>query len=277
MAANVARAGFTLTVHNRNPTPAEEFVVGHSAMAASTAAEAVEHSDFIITMLADGEALFEVYTGAGGVLETIRPGTVAIDMGTSGPDAVARVRKLVEDTGATLVDAPVSGSTPAAESGKLLIMVGASLGFYDQVRPLLESMGEPVQVGPPGSAATLKLVVNSILYGLNQALAEGVVLAERAGVDPATTIDVVARSAAGAPLVGYRRPQYLDPDGSPVMFTLDLAAKDLRLALDQAAALGVPMLQLQETLAVVERIIASGEGGRDMGFVVEAARRTIHQ
>jgi 3-hydroxyisobutyrate dehydrogenase-like beta-hydroxyacid dehydrogenase len=119
----------------------------------------------------------------------------------------------------------------------------------------------------------LKLTVNSILYGINEAVAEGVVLAERAGVKPEITLDIIARSAAGAPLVKYRAPQYLNPDEAPVMFTLDLARKDLGLALEQARGLGVPMPQLERTLEIVEQLVADGEGGRDMGFVVEGARR----
>ena len=159
------------------------------------------------------------------------------------------------------------------ESGKLLIMVGGNEEQFERVRPILEAMGSPILVGPAGSAATLKLTVNSILYGLNQALAEGVVLAEAAGVSPEVALDVLARSAAGAPLVSYRKPQYLDPDGSPVTFTLDLARKDLALALEEARATGVPMPQLERTLETVEALIAAGEGGRDMGFVVEGVRR----
>jgi 3-hydroxyisobutyrate dehydrogenase-like beta-hydroxyacid dehydrogenase len=187
---------------------------------------------------------------------------------------VAVVRDQVEKAGGELVDAPVSGSTPAAESGKLLIMVGGNEAQFETVRPVLEAIGSPVLVGPAGSAATLKLTVNSILYGLNQALAEGVGLAEAAGVSPEVALDVVARSAAGAPMVSYRKPQYLDPDAAPVMFTLDLARKDIGLALDEARSNGVPMPQLERTMETVEALIAAGEGNRDMGFVVEGARRT---
>jgi 3-hydroxyisobutyrate dehydrogenase-like beta-hydroxyacid dehydrogenase len=224
-------------------------------------------------MLADGDALLDLYSMPAGVLEGLRPGGLAVDMGTSGPIAVAVARGKVAAAGGVLIDAPVSGSTPAAESGKLLIMVGGDEQHFDQVRPVLEAIGSPVLVGPAGSAATLKLTVNSILYGLNQALAEGVVLAEAAGVSPETALDVLARSAAGAPLVSYRKPQYLDPDGASVMFTLDLARKDIALALDQARATGVPMPQLERTMETVEALIAQGEGHRDMGFVVEGARR----
>ncbi|HEY6629776.1 MAG TPA: NAD(P)-dependent oxidoreductase [Acidimicrobiia bacterium] len=273
MAANVARAGFPMRIYNRTQAVAEEFATEHGGSAMPTLRELAEGCDFVVSMLADGDALVEAYTDPGGVLEGLAAGSVAIDMGTSGTEAVQQVRDRVEAAGSSFVDAPVSGSTPAAREAQLLIMVGGTDSQFEQVRPVLEAMGTPVQVGPSGSAAALKLTVNSILYGLNEAVAEGVVLAERAGVKPEISLDILTRSAAGAPLVKYRTPQYLNPDEAPVMFTLDLARKDIRLALDQARELGVPMPQLERTLEVVEQLIADGEGARDMGFVVEGARR----
>ena len=276
MAANVARAGFPMRVYNRTQAVAEAFAAEHGVSAAPTLKELAEGSDFLVSMLADGDALIEAYTQPGGVLEGMAAGKVALDMGTSGPEAVQRVRDLVEAAGSSLVDAPVSGSTPAAKDAQLLIMVGGTDSQFERAKPVLEAMGTPVQVGPAGSAASLKLTVNSILYGINEAVAEGVVLAERAGVKPEVTLDIITRSAAGAPLVKYRTPQYLNPDEAPVMFTLDLSRKDLGLALEQARELGVPMPQLERTLEIVEQLIAAGEGGRDMGFVVEGARRRAH-
>jgi 3-hydroxyisobutyrate dehydrogenase-like beta-hydroxyacid dehydrogenase len=273
MAANVARAGFPITVYNRTRVVAEKFAATHGGFAATSPGELAEVSDVIVSMLSDGAALIDTYASDDGVLAGLRPGSLAIDMGTSGPVAVNRMREMVEQVGSNLIDAPVSGSTPAAEAGKLLIMVGGNQDLYERARPILSAMGEPVLVGQAGSAATLKLTVNSILYGLNQALAEGVILAEAAGVSPEVSFDIIARSAAGAPLVTYRKPQYLDPDAAPVLFTLELALKDIHLALEQAAATGTPMAQLERTMEIVEDLVAGGDGQRDMGFVVEAARR----
>jgi 3-hydroxyisobutyrate dehydrogenase-like beta-hydroxyacid dehydrogenase len=273
IARNITNAGHQVVVYNRTTGPAEEFVGAVGGSRASTPAEAASKAELIFTMVADGDALIDIFTGESGVLRTVRAGAVAVDMGTSGPVAVAEVRGRLEEAGARLVDAPVSGSVPAADAARLLIMVGAHPEDYERVRPVLMTTGEPLLVGPPGAGAALKLAVNSILYGLNQALAEAVALAESSGVEAPTTLDVVARSAAGAPLVSYRRPQYLDPDQAPVLFTLDLALKDLRLTLEHAAARGVSMPQGQRTMDLVAELVAGGEGHRDMGFVVEAARR----
>jgi 3-hydroxyisobutyrate dehydrogenase-like beta-hydroxyacid dehydrogenase len=273
MAAHLPGAGYDLVVYNRTADAAEAFVAKHGGTAAQSPAEAAATADVVVSMLADGDVLTEAYTGPAGVLETLRPESVAVDMGTSGPLAVAAVRLRVVAAGADLVDAPVSGSTPAAEAGTLQIMVGGADQAVATVRPLLEVLGIPIHVGPPGAGATLKLAVNSLLLGLNQALAEAVILAEAAGVAPETSLDVIAGGAAGAPMVAYRRPQYLDPDGSPVSFTLTLAKKDLGLALEQAAAGGVPMTQAESTLEIIDALVSEGEGGRDLGYVIEALRR----
>lgn len=272
MARNVATGPFDLTVWNRTSSVADELADEVGATAARSPGEAAAGADIVVTMLADGDALVEVYERADGVLSSLRPGAVAVDMGTSGPLAVTRVRTGVEAVGASMVDAPVSGSTPAAEAASLLIMVGAPEELFARVAPALEAMGKPVPVGPPGAGAALKLVVNSILYAINQALAEGIALADAAGVSPETVIDIVAQGAAGAPIVTYRKPQYLDPYGAPVMFSLDLSAKDLDLTLEQAAAAGIRMPQAERTRELIRAAIEAGHGSRDMGFVVEAMR-----
>jgi len=242
---------------------------------ADSLSELASANEYVITMLADGDALEEVYGSAGGLAEGISSGSVAIDMGTSGPESFERVREMVEARGGTMVDAPVSGATAAAEAASLLVMVGAAPEVYERVEPILRAVGNPVHVGPTGAATVLKLAVNSVLYGLNQAVAEAIALAEGAGVTPETTLDVLAAGAAGAPMLTYRREQYLHPEQAPVTFTVDLARKDLVLALEQARNAGAPSGQLERTLELMEDLIAQGFGSEDMGYVVEANRRKI--
>ncbi len=273
MAANIARAGYPLVVFNRTRSVAEDFAAEHGARVAGTPGETAETAEFVISMLADGEALLDLYTNAEGVLGSLRPGTLAVDMGTSGMEAVTSLRAEVEGVGSRFLDAPVSGSIAAAEAGKLPVMVGADEEDFERARPVLESIGPVRRVGPPGTAALLKLTVNSILYGLNQAVAEGVILAEAGGIPPEVTLDVIVGSAAGAPMIGYRTPQYLDPDGAPISFTLDLVRKDILLTLAQAEETGVGMAQLEATLQTIDDLIARGHGERDMGYVIEGERQ----
>jgi 3-hydroxyisobutyrate dehydrogenase len=270
IAATLARAGHQMTVWNRTESVAERWIKANGGQVASSLSDLAAGSDFVITMLADGEALEAVY-GSGGLTDAIA-GKIAIDMGTSGPGSFGQVRALVEKAGGVIVDAPVSGSTAAAEAASLLIMVGSD-DHYDQVEPVLGSAGNPVHVGPTGSAAVLKLAVNSVLYGLSQAVAEAVALAEQSGVAPETTMDILTKGAAGAPMLSYRREQYLHPETAPITFTVDLARKDLGLALEEARRAGSPTGQMERTMELLEDLITRGFGSQDMGYVVEAARR----
>ena len=273
IARNLVGAGHELRVWNRTASVAEQWVADNGGAVADSLSSLAAGSDVLITMLADGDVLAEVYERPGGLAEGVGPETLAIDMGTSGPEAFQRVRALVEGKAGTMVDAPVSGATAAAEAASLLVMVGATPEVYERVEPTLQAVGNPVHVGPTGSAAVLKLAVNSVLYGLNQAVGEAVALAERAGVTPETTLDILAKGAAGAPMLTYRREQYLHPDTAPISFTVDLARKDLVLTLEQARRTGAPSGQLERTLELMETLVEQGFGSEDMGYVVEASRR----
>jgi 3-hydroxyisobutyrate dehydrogenase-like beta-hydroxyacid dehydrogenase len=263
-----------VAVWNRTPSVSEQWVEENGGVVASSLPGLAGVSEFVITMLADGEALESVYE-PGGLIDGMGD-TIGIDMGTSGPESFGLVRARVEEAGGNIVDAPVSGSTAAAESASLLIMVGSD-DHYEKVEPVLDAVGNPVHVGPTGSAAVLKLAVNSVLYGLSQAVAEAVALAEKSGVTPETTMDILSKGAAGAPMLTYRREQYLHPDTAPITFTVDLARKDLNLALDQAKRTGAPTGQLERTMELLEQLIEQGHGSQDMGYVVEAARRARAQ
>jgi 3-hydroxyisobutyrate dehydrogenase len=270
IAANLAKAGHNVTVWNRTSSVSEQWAEENGGEVAASLPDLAGANEFVITMLADGEVLEAVYE-PGGLVDGIA-NTIAIDMGTSGPESFGRVRARVEEAGGAIVDAPVSGSTAAAEAASLLIMVGSD-EHYEKVEAVLDAVGNPVHVGPTGSAAVLKLAVNSVLYGLSQAVAEAVALAEKSGVKPETTMDILIKGAAGAPMLTYRREQYLHPDTAPITFTVDLARKDLTLALEQARLTGAPTGQMERTMALLEQLIEQGHGSQDMGYVVEAARQ----
>jgi 3-hydroxyisobutyrate dehydrogenase-like beta-hydroxyacid dehydrogenase len=270
IAANLAKAGHDVAVWNRTPSVSEQWVEENGGVVAPSLPDLARANEFVITMLADGEALESVYE-SGGLLDGIED-TIGIDMGTSGPQSFGRVRARIEEAGAAIVDAPVSGSTAAAEAASLLIMVGSD-DLFEKVKPVLDAVGNPVHVGPTGSAAVLKLAVNSVLYGLSQAVAEAVALAEKSGVKPETTMDILTKGAAGAPMLSYRREQYLHPETAPITFTVDLARKDLTLAMEQARRTGAPTGQLERTMELLDNLVEQGHGSQDMAYVVEAARR----
>jgi 3-hydroxyisobutyrate dehydrogenase-like beta-hydroxyacid dehydrogenase len=196
-----------------------------------------------------------------------------VDSSTVAPGTLGAHAAAIRAAGAGVLDAPVSGSVQLAEAGRLTIMVGGDDADVARARPVLDALASTVfHLGPLGAGAAMKLAVNAVVFGLNQALAEGLVLAEAAGVRREAAYDVLAQSAAGAPFVGYKRASFIDPDGTPVMFALDLEAKDLGLIGELAAAAGVDLPQVAVDLAVVRAAIAAGGGERDMALVARYLR-----
>jgi 3-hydroxyisobutyrate dehydrogenase len=274
MAANLAAAGHHLVVHNRTPDKAEELADRIGAEVADTPRAAAESADVVITMLADEAALLGVCDGPDGVLAGLREGAALVDMGTTGPAAIADLAPRTASAGGVLVDAPVSGSTAAAASAALTIMVGAPPEVFATVAPVLQAMGRSVHhLGDTGAGAVTKLAVNDVIYALGNALSESLVLAERAGIERGRVYDVFEDSAIAAPMVGYRRQAFLDPEGTPAAFAMTLAAKDLRLITQLAASLDLPVEQAEANLSLFERAIAAGLGDHDMADVAVHLRR----
>ena len=240
MAKALARAGRPLVLHNRSRDRAEALAAELGARVAATPAEAAAAADVTITMLADDDAVAQVYGADDGLLAGARRGSVLVDLSTVTPEALRAFAPAARAAGVGLLDAPVSGSTALAEAGQLTLMVGGDEADLDRARPALEALAKTIfHLGPLGTGAAMKLAANAVIFGLNEALSEGLVLAELAGIDRSAAYDVLAASAVAAPYVGYKRAAFLDPEGTPVAFSLDLAAKDLRLITAFAESLGL--------------------------------------
>jgi len=271
MASNIARAGFELALWNRSVDKAEELSNATNAVVAETPRELVVRSDVVITMLADDRASEQVHHGADGFFAAEGGARHLIEMGTLSP---RHVRQLAADAGErAVIDAPVSGSTDAARDARLMIMVGATDAMIEPVRPILAAMSrEIICLGATGAGATMKLAINMLIHGLNQTLAESLTLAEAAGIPPADAYQAIEGSAAAAPMLGYRKPNYLDEAAAPVSFALSLARKDVALAMDLASELDVLMPQTQLNLDQLEAAEAAGFGERDMASIVNYLR-----
>ncbi len=268
MATNLAAAGYEVVLHNRTASTAEALAERISATAVVTAREVAEAADVVITMLADEQALVGMCEGPDGVLAGLAPGAVLIDMGTTGPEGIARLRPQVQAAGGVLVDAPVSGSTAAAEAGALTILLGAPASVVQPLEPILAAMGEQVfHLGDTGAGSVMKLAVNNVIYALGNALSESLVLAERAGLSRERVYEVFEHSAIAAPMVGYRRDAYLDPDGTLPAFAMTLARKDLGLITGLAQQVGVDLEQAAANLSIYEQAIAAGFGADDMAAI----------
>jgi 3-hydroxyisobutyrate dehydrogenase-like beta-hydroxyacid dehydrogenase len=274
MVGTLRRAGLPVTVWNRNTARSAEVADATGATVATTAASAVEGVDVAITSLADDVAVEAVYLGPHGVVAGIGPGTVAVETSTIDPGTQLRIGEAVDATGAGFLDAPVSGSVSTVEAGALTIMVGGDARSLATVRPVLDVLASKVvHVGGRGAGAATKLAVNGLVHGINVALSEAVVLAERAGVDRSTAYEVFASGAGGAPFVHYKREAYLHPDDAPVAFSLELVAKDLELITSLGASVGAPMRQAKVGLDIVKDAIEEGLGDRDLSAIAEYLRK----
>jgi len=273
MARSLARAGHEVIVQNRTRSSCEALAGEIRARVVDTPAEAAAAADVAITMLADDTAVRSVFTGPDGLVEGAHEGGVLIDMSTALPDTIRSLAEAVRATGSGILDAPVSGSVSLAEAGTLTLMVGGEAADLERARPVLESLAKTIfHLGPLGAGAGMKLAVNAVIFGLNGALAEGLVLAEAAGVDRAVAYDVIAAGAAGAPYLGYKRAQFVDPETAPVAFTLALTEKDLRLITQTAEALGQPLPQTAVNLELIRAASTEGRAGRDFAAVADELR-----
>jgi 3-hydroxyisobutyrate dehydrogenase-like beta-hydroxyacid dehydrogenase len=273
MAERLAGQGVAVVVFNRTPERAATLAARIGASVAATAADAAARSDVVITMVADDAAVRSLFDGPDGVAAGLRPGSVAIDMSTVLPGTIRSVAPIVRARGAGILDGPVSGSVTSTLGGELTIMVGGEASDLERARPVLDHLARRVfHLGPLGSGAVMKLAVNTLIFGLNGAVAEGLVLAERNGIDRALAYDVLASSAAGAPMVGYKRAAFVDPDTTPVAFSLALADKDLRLIAELAEASGTPMPQAVTNLDTIRAAEQSVGEHTDFSMVASHLR-----
>ena len=195
------------------------------------------------------------------------------DTSTVAPETIRGLDDEVRATGAMLVDTPVSGSVSSVEGGTILVMAGGRAEAVERARPALESFAQRIiLLGPLGSGSTMKLAVNAMVFGLNQTLAEALVLAEKAGVARELAYEVIANSAVAAPFVGYKRAAYEHPESAPVAFALDLVAKDLDLAAALAERVGAPVPQLETNRRVVGEAIDAGLGDADLSALARHLR-----
>jgi 3-hydroxyisobutyrate dehydrogenase-like beta-hydroxyacid dehydrogenase len=273
IARRLGAAGLLAGVYNRTWRTSLDQATQLDTVAYRTAADLSMESDVLVTVLADEAAVRKVYEGDDGALQSLRTGALCIDMTTSSPSAARSLAELVGQRDCAMIDAPVSGSVAMAESGSLTILVGGEASDAERARPIFDCVGSRVfHLGPVGSGAAMKLAVNNVVYGLNQSIAESLVLAERAGIHRNLAYDVFAHSAIAAPFVHYRRPNFEDPEYAPTQMALELAAKDLGLIEALAECVGSDLPQGTLNHRVVSDALASGYRGRDVSLVAEFLR-----
>ncbi len=259
MAANLVRAGFPVTVHNRTREREEPFAELGAERAGSPAG-AVADADIAITIVSDVPDVKEVICGPGGVLSGIRTGKIVIDMSTIGPKAAREIAEACAQVGVRFLDAPVSGGPSGAADGTMAIMVGGDEDAFRQAMPVFEAMGKTiVHFGPAGAGQAVKLVNQVFCVANFVGVAEGLLLAERLGLDRGAVIPALAGGAAGSWMLAHLGPKMAarDFEGG---FKVNLQAKDLRLVLESAGELGLPMPLTRVVLLFLKSIQARGHG-----------------
>ena len=271
MARRVAAAGHTVTVWNRTVSVAESLAESAPGrvVAATTAAEAVRGSGIVLSMLADGDITCAVLLDTD-VTSVLRPATVVVDLATSGVAAAERLAAAIGATGATFVDAPVSGSVPAVEAGTLLVMASGPSAAIDEASDVLGSFARKIlRVGDAGAGQAMKLAVNLVVHGLNASISESLVLAENAGITREDAYDVLQESVVGAPFVHYKRSAFLDP-ATPVAMSLELVLKDLRLITGYGDEIDAPTSVTDAVRDAVQAAVTAGHGSEDMAALSRA-------
>src|SRR5919197_4094452 len=252
--------------------PAEKArpAVDRGAVMATSPGRAAAGAEAIFTMLAGPEALEEVLFGPGGVAEGLTPDSTLIEMSTVGPDTIGTVaERLLE--GVEMLDAPVLGTVPQAEQGRLQVFTGGSEETYARWVGVLEALGTPKLLGPRGAGASMKLVVNSTLLALMTALGEALALADALGLDQSEVLEVLADSPIGVPARSKRR--NIETEAYPPNFKLSLALKDAELVVQAGARRGVSLKVAAAAREWMEAAERAGLGGMDYSAVIAHARR----
>jgi 3-hydroxyisobutyrate dehydrogenase-like beta-hydroxyacid dehydrogenase len=239
----------------------------------ATPREVAAAADVVFSMVSDDAALEAITAGSDGILAGSTPGKVYVDMSTVSPDASVAIAERVRSIGARMLDAPVSGSVPQAETGTLTIMVGGEEAAFRVVEPLLRELGQTVtRVGENGQGLMLKLAINISLAVQTLAFSEGLLLAERGGIEPRLAARVMSESAIGSPMLQTRVPLMLDlPETA--WFDVQLMHKDLRLALQAATGAGVTLPSAATADEMLARASELGYGERDIAALHQVLAR----
>ena len=272
MAANLARAGFPLTVWNRTPGRAGD-LVALGATEAKTPAGVARNAELVVTCVSDTPDVEDVLFGLDGIAAGAKRGTLVIDCSTISPSATkAFGQRLAEQGNIRLIDAPVSGGSEGAQKGTLTIFVGGDVADVARARPVLEGMGKTItHLGPLGSGQAAKAVNQVILAGAYLGVAEGIVLAIKAGLDPDQLVGALSGGAARSWVLENRSGRMIANE-YPLGFKVALHRKDLGIALELARQVGatLPVAALCEQLET--GLVAQGHADEDMSAIARTIR-----
>jgi len=267
MAARFLAAGYPVHGEERIRAHADD-LVRHGLRWCDTPREVADAAEIVFTSVPDDDVLESVASGPEGILAGLAADRIWVDVSTVSPHASRELAERVRSRGAALLDAPVSGSVPQVQSGTLTIMVGGDERAWARVEPILRELGTPTRVGDNGQGLALKLAINISLAVQMLAFAEGLLLAERSGIERGLAIDVMTQSPIGSPMLKARAPLVVDlPDTA--WFDIGLMQKDIALALDAARGLSVPTPSAATADQMLTLARAAGYEHRDLAALFE--------
>ncbi|WPB95880.1 2-hydroxy-3-oxopropionate reductase [Streptomyces malaysiensis] len=272
MAANLVRAGHTVTGYNRS-RPAIDKLIAAGGKGAGSVADAVADAEVVITMVPADPQVEEVVLGEGGVLEHVQPGTLVIDMSSITPQTSIKVAAAAKEKGVRTLDAPVSGGEAGAIEAVLSIMVGGEADDFADAKPVFDAMGTTViHVGPTGAGQTVK-AANQLIVAVNiQVVAEAVVFLENAGVDLPVALDVLAGGLAGSTVLNRKKANMVNREFAPG-FRIDLHHKDMGIVTAAARAVEAPLPVGSLAAQLVASARANGDGSLDHSALLRGVER----
>ena len=272
MAGNLRKAGFEVSVWNRTPGRAGDLVAAGAREAASPA-EVARRADIVVTCVSDTPDVEAVLFGAEGVAAGLASGALVIDCSTISPDATRSFAARLAGQGVGFVDAPVSGGSEGAKNATLTIFAGGSEADVERARPVLAAMGKTItHFGPAGAGQAVKAVNQVVISGVYLAVAEGMVLSMKAGLDPAAVVSALGGGVAGSWILANRSAKMVNND-YPLGFKTALHLKDLGIALEMARSLGVTLPVTGLAAQLEAGLLARGYGDEDMSNLARPIRQ----
>jgi 3-hydroxyisobutyrate dehydrogenase len=272
MARNLLRAGFPVRAWNRTASKMDA-LAAEGATSAASPAELAAHCDVIFICVSDTPDVQAVVLGEGGLIHGARPGALVVDMSTISPAATREMAAALAAKGVAMLDAPVSGGSEGAARGTLTIMVGGNAEDVERATPYFNAMGKTLtHVGGNGAGQMVKLVNQILVVVTMLGVSEALLFAKAGGLDLEKTLAAVSGGAAGSWMLSNRGPQVIARDWRPG-FMIDLQQKDVRLVLDEADRLGVPMLATSTVFNLYRVLQRDGLGAEGNHALVKALEK----
>ena len=272
MAGNLINKGFDVTVFNRSPEKASD-LKARGAKVANTPSDAVKGAAFVISMLSDDNAARGVWLGADGALSRVSPGTILIESSTISPTWADELSQAAKSKGCELLDAPVTGSRPAAAAGELVFLVGGSATTLEKARPVLAAMSRDIiHLGPSGSGAMVKLINNFVCGVQAVAIGEALALIEKTGLNPVKAMAILTEGVPGSPMTKMAAKRMMASDFTP-NFLLPLMTKDLRYASEEARKHSMALTTAAAAIGVMQKALDAGLGDKDFSSVIQVIRK----